>query len=203
MTGVERAAHLASLGAGFDSPALASQQVFRAALEALARPGRITRVAALRDAPVELEPAACALALALLDQDTTLWLSPALAAGQAGAYLRFHTGCRLAEAPASADFAIVESHELPPFDAFSSGSEDYPDRSATVIVQVGELREGEGWNLEGPGIRGTARVRVGGLALDFPLRWKVNAALFPRGVDLFLVCGRELCGLPRTVRIGG
>jgi len=193
--------NLSSLGAGFDSPALASQQVFRAALEALARPGRIARVDALREAPGELEPAACALALALLDQDTTLWLSPALAAGQAGAYLRFHTGCGLADGAAAADFAIVEAHELPPFDAFAGGSEDYPDRSATVVVQVGELREGEGWTLAGPGIKATTRIRAGGLPADFASRWKANGALFPRGVDVFLACGRELCGLPRTTRI--
>ena len=203
MNGTGITPNLSSLSAGFESPALASQHVFRAALEALARPGRIARVAAVADAPAELEPAACALALALLDQDTTLWLSPALAAGQAGAYLRFHTGCRLADAPASADFAIAEAHELPPLDAFSSGSEDYPDRSATVIVQVGELREGEGWALEGPGVRGTARLRVAGLGSEFTAAWKSNLARFPRGIDLFLACGRELCGLPRTVRIGG
>ena len=197
------ATDLSSLGAGFDSPALASQQVFRAALEALARPGRIARVEAVRGSPAELEPAACALALALLDQDTTLWLSPALAAGQAGPYLRFHTGCRLADTPASADFAIAEAHELPPLDAFSSGSEDYPDRSATLIVQVGELCEGEGWEMEGPGIRGVTRLRAAGLPVEFAAAWKSNRARFPRGVDLFLACGRELCGLPRTVRIGG
>jgi alpha-D-ribose 1-methylphosphonate 5-triphosphate synthase subunit PhnH len=193
--------NLSSLGGGFESPALASQQVFRAALEALARPGRVARVDALLEAPAELEPAACALAIALLDQDTTLWLSPALAAGQAGAYLRFHTGCGLAGYAAAADFAIVEAHELPPLDAFASGSEDYPDRSATVIVQVGDLREGEGWMLAGPGIKGSTRIRAGGLPADFPLRWKANTALFPRGVDLFFTVGRELCGLPRSTRI--
>src|SRR5262249_8921286 len=96
----DRRMNLSSLGAGFESPALASQQVFRAALEALARPGRIARVDASCEVPAQLEPAACALALALLDQDTSLWLSDALRAGQAGAYLRFHTGCRLAESAA-------------------------------------------------------------------------------------------------------
>jgi alpha-D-ribose 1-methylphosphonate 5-triphosphate synthase subunit PhnH len=194
---------LGRLGAGFDSPALASQQVFRAALEALSRPGRIARIDALHEAPAELEPAACALALALLDQDTTLWLSPAIRAGQAGAYLRFHTGCRVTEVAAEADFAIAEGHELPPLEAFSAGSEEYPDRSATLIAQVGELREGEGWTLAGPGIRATARVKVAGLPADFVRDWQANHARFPRGVDVFLACGRELCGLPRTTRVEG
>ena len=197
------APNLSGIGAGFDSPALASQQVFRAALEALARPGRIARVEAVREAPAELEPAACALALALLDQDTTLWLSPTVGGGQAGAYLRFHTGCRLADSAAGADFAVAEAHELPEIDAFSAGSEDYPDRSATLIVQVGELREGEGWSLAGPGIKGVARIRAGGLPADFVVSWKRNHTRFPRGVDVFLASGRELCGLPRTTRIEG
>lgn len=192
---------LAELGAAFSSPAFGSQMVFRAALEALSRPGRMMRLASDAQAPEGLNAAACALALALLDQDTRLWRSPGLAGGAAGAYLRFHTGCSLTEDAHAAHFALLAGAELPRLDDFSSGSDDYPDRSATLIVQVDSLREGSGWRLSGPGVKGAARLAVGGLPADFSSRWEVNAAAYPRGLDMFLACGEYVCGLPRTVRI--
>jgi alpha-D-ribose 1-methylphosphonate 5-triphosphate synthase subunit PhnH len=199
--GAHLSAHLSDLGAGFASSALASQRVFRAALEALARPGRIARVEAAAEAPPEFHPSSCALALALLDQDTRLWLSPSLRTGKAATYFRFHTGCVLATEAGQADFALAAATELPPLEAFGCGSEDYPDRSSTVVIQVGSLREGEGWRLSGPGIKTTARLAVGGLRGEFPGEWAKNRRLFPRGVDVFLACGSELCGLPRTTHI--
>jgi len=194
-------AHFSDIGAGFLSPALASQQVFRAALDAFARPGRIARVEAAAEGPPELHAATCALALALLDQDTRLWLSPSLRTGSTANYLRFHTGCVLVAEAGLADFALAAAAELPPLEAFGCGSEDYPDRSSTVVIQVGSLREGEGWKLSGPGIKATARLAAGGLRGEFPGEWAQNRRLFPRGVDVFLACDGELCGLPRTTHI--
>src|SRR5262249_4151651 len=163
---------------------------FRGALEAMSRPGRVQTVSAPFDAPKELERAACALALTLLDQDTCLWFAPKLAG--AASYLRFHTGCTLAAGQAAADFALLDGTELPRLDAFRVGSDDYPDRSATLIIQVRSLEEGPGLRLSGPGIRGTARVAIGGLGEAFWLFWGANRALFPRGVDVFFASGERL-----------
>lgn len=192
---------LARVGAGFRSPALASQQVFRAALDALARPGKITQVAAVAEPPAGLHDAACALALALLDQDTRFWLSPGLLGGAAASYIRFHTGCSHISEAGRADFALAVAAELPLLETFGRGTEDYPDRSASVVIQVDALVEGEGWTLSGPGIKGVARLAVAGLPQHFLEQWKANGALFPRGVDVFFTCGERLCGLPRTTRI--
>ena len=191
---------LASVGPGFSSPALDSQRVFRGALEALSHPGRIVRIeAGTADSPA-LHPAAAAIALALLDQDTRLWLSPSFR-GSAAAYLRFHTGCVLEADAARADFALVHWREMPALDQFSAGSEDYPDRSASVIVQVQELSAEGGWQLTGPGIEETARLGVRGLGPAFISQWQGQHRCFPRGIDVYLACGSMLCGLPRTVRI--
>ncbi|MBV9191004.1 MAG: phosphonate C-P lyase system protein PhnH [Betaproteobacteria bacterium] len=191
--------NLARLGAGFSSPVLDSQRTFRGALEALSRPGRVVTAGGPAEVPRNVAESACALALALLDQDTTLWLSPLLA--PVGGYLRFHTGCRLVSQEAEADFALLDSAELPSLDLFRCGSDEYPDRSATVIVQVPTLEAGSGLRLSGPGIRGSVRVAIGGLHEAFFLYWGRNRALFPRGIDVFFACGPLLCGLPRTTRI--
>lgn len=192
---------LSALGRGFGTPPLASQAVFRRALEALSRPGRIVKIDCDAETPAGLDAASCALALALLDQDTTLWCSPSVGRLRIGGYLRFHTGCTLVERCEDAQFVLAAGPELPALERLAAGSEDYPDRSATVIVQVDALREGGLWRLCGPGIRDTASIGCAGLPAAFTAQWQRNAALYPRGVDLFLACGSLVCGLPRTTRL--
>lgn len=186
---------------GFADPVLDSQRVFRECLEALSHPGRLIVSACDLPPMPALDAAAGALLLALLDQDTRLWLSPGLVHGQAAASLRFHTGCTLADSPGDADFALVSGPaELPPLDAFGTGSDEHPERSATIVLQVPALLPA-GWRLTGPGIRGEGRMSAPSLGAGFLSQWEHNRSRFPRGVDLFLTSGARLCGLPRTTRL--
>jgi alpha-D-ribose 1-methylphosphonate 5-triphosphate synthase subunit PhnH len=137
----------------------------------------------------------------LLDSDTRLWLSPGVAVGEAAMSLKFHTGCSMAALPREADFALVAcAEELPAFDAIGAYSRTYPERSATVVLQVPVLLE-SGWRLTGPGIRDEARLSVPALGRGFPSQWERNRERFPCGIDLYLVCGERMCALPRTTRI--
>ena len=199
---------LTGVGAGFADPVFESQAAFRCCLAALATPGTVVTLGTGLESMAGLHPAASALLLALLDQDTRLWLSPGLEAGRIAASLKFHTGCSFAATPAEADFALVDgAEELPPLESFSAGSQEYPERSATIVLQVPGLagsgrREVEGaWRLSGPGIRDEARLSVPALGDAFLQQWEQNRRRFPRGVDLYLSCGERLCGLPRTTRI--
>jgi alpha-D-ribose 1-methylphosphonate 5-triphosphate synthase subunit PhnH len=192
---------LASVGPGFADPVLESQAAFRGCLSALATPGALVSVGAGLEPLPGMHAAASALLLALLDQDTRLWISPGFATSPVATTLKFHTGCTFAASPGEADFALVSAaEELPPLDAFSAGSAEYPERSATVVLQVPVIL-GAGWRLTGPGIRGEARLSVPALGAGFLPQWERNRARFPRGIDLYLTCGEILCGLPRTTRI--
>lgn len=195
------ALELAGVGSGFSDPVFDSQAVFRGCLAALSTPGTIVSLEAAMDPIPGVHLAAGMLLMALLDQDTRLWLSPAAERSRVAAHLKFHTGCALAASPAEADFALVAGpQELPSLDAFSAGTEEFPERSAIVVVQVPELR-GAGWRLSGPGIRDEARLSAPALGAQFIAQWERNQMRFPRGVDLYLVSGDRLCGLPRTTRI--
>jgi alpha-D-ribose 1-methylphosphonate 5-triphosphate synthase subunit PhnH len=192
---------LADVGPGFADTTLESQAVFRRALAALSRPGSLQECGEVPVPPTGVQPAAGALLLALLDHDCRLWLSPSLTGAAAG-YARFHTGCLVVRDTRQADFALVASpSELPPLGSFGQGTDDFPDRSATLLVQVEALAADGGWRLTGPGIRGECLLRVPGLGADFLAQWRQNAKNFPRGVDLLLVSGTRLCGLPRTTQI--
>jgi alpha-D-ribose 1-methylphosphonate 5-triphosphate synthase subunit PhnH len=195
---------MSRLGPGFDDIGLDSQAMFRVCLSAMANPGRIhpLSVSSPRTVPAGLNRSAAALLLALLDQDTAVWLPPAARQGDCGAYLRFHTGCSLSAASATATFALIDDDcPLPPLAAFAQGSEAYPDRSTTVVVQCRALRERQGWTLRGPGIESHCTLDVEGVVADFPERWAANRAVFPRGVDLFLAAPDAIAALPRTVRV--
>jgi alpha-D-ribose 1-methylphosphonate 5-triphosphate synthase subunit PhnH len=192
---------LPDIDAGLADGAADSQAVFRQGLAAFSRPGTVLECGVQLEPPSGVQPAAAALVLALLDQDTRLWLSRGMPAAVAG-YLRFHTGCVLVGEPGMADFALVASGaELPALDRFDAGSAEYPDRSATIVVQVAGLNERGGWRLSGPGIRGETTVSVTGLGDEFVAQWRRNYKRFPQGVDVFLASGAKLCGLPRTTRI--
>lgn len=196
------AVDLQRVGAGFSDPAIAGQAVFRAVLRALSHPGRVQSVRSDAQPPEGADPAATAVLLALLDPDSTLWLSPTLAAGAAPQYLRFHTGCTLVERPDAARFAWVASAaELPALDAFALGSEFEPEFSTTCIVQVDALDDASGRTLRGPGIRDRQRLAAAGLGAEFVAQWRANHALFPRGIDLLLCAGDRIAGLARTTSI--
>jgi alpha-D-ribose 1-methylphosphonate 5-triphosphate synthase subunit PhnH len=191
------------LAPGFSDPVLASQAVFRTVMEAIARPGSIAEIDVAITPPAPLGIAAAALALALLDFETPFWLDPTLApAPDVDGWLKFHAGAPRAADPASAAFAFVaKPATLPGFDAFDLGSIEYPDRSTTLVLEVETLNDGDAFHLSGPGIKETRTFAAAPLPADFVDRMAANRALFPRGVDIVLTCGRSLAALPRSVQL--
>lgn len=200
---------LAALGPGLSDPVFDAQAVFRAALDALAHPGRIVNLtepasipAPRAPATTAITPAAAALALALLDADTRVWIDAPLDGEALRAWLRFHTGCVFVSRPDQADFALLGSLAAAgDLDAFAAGDDEHPDRSTTLIVQVASLEaRGPGaMRLRGPGIRSSATLAAAGADPGFVARWQARRALFPRGNDLFLARGARLAALPRGV----
>lgn len=190
------------LRAGFHHEAFGSQAAFRTALQALAYPGRIWPMSIEADVPPGGHAASSVLMLALLDADTALWLSPALAACPVGHWLRFHTGCRLTSDLRQAQFVWVGTGDpVPALSALALGSDADPQTSATLLLDVPDLQGGEPYVLSGPGIAGEQTLAVRGLPTNFAAQWADNHAAFPRGVDLLLASDRALVGLPRTVRV--
>jgi alpha-D-ribose 1-methylphosphonate 5-triphosphate synthase subunit PhnH len=81
---------------GFADLVLGAQSVFRAVMEALARPGSVQSIASDALPPAPLTPELGAVALTLCDHDTLVWLDPVLAANEAvTAWLAFHCGAPL------------------------------------------------------------------------------------------------------------
>jgi alpha-D-ribose 1-methylphosphonate 5-triphosphate synthase subunit PhnH len=184
---------------GFADPVHDAQACFRAVLDAMARPGVVHALSAAPRPPVPLAPATAAVILTLCDAETPLWL----ARGPLEAYewIAFHTS---AQTTAVEMCAIGVAIGLPPeLSRLPAGTDDAPQDSATLILQVGSLARGAPFALRGPGILGTRTLNVDGLPEEFDLasQWRANHALFPRGVDLILTAGDHLAAVPRSVML--
>ncbi len=189
---------------GLADPVLDAQRIFRAVLDAMARPGTIATLPPLPAAPAPLDPATTAVILTLADQETTVWLDRAADAAAVRRHLRFHCGCPLTADATLADFAVIaDAQAMPPLAAFNTGSDEYPDRSTTLIIQLPGLSGGEAWTLAGPGIRERATLGLPGLPAGFRDQLAENHLGFPRGVDLIFTCGARAIALPRSTRLEG
>src|SRR5215469_137196 len=152
--------------AAFADPVFDSQRTFRELLQAMARPAVPRGLPVLPPSPAPVAPAAMAIVLTLCDATTSVWLQQP--DEDAVRHVRFHAGLKLVEQARDADFALIsDAASMPSLGAFASGDPKYPDRSATLIVQVDAFRTGEGMRFAGPGIRDTETVAIDGLPGDF------------------------------------
>lgn len=191
------------LAPGFTDPVHDAQGTFRAVMDALARPGLPRPLSSGLVPPPPLTPELAAVALALADADTPVWLDAALAAApEVAAYLRFHTGAPLTDDPARAAFALIrEPGRCLPLSDFAPGTPAYPDTSTTLVLALDAITEGEGLHLAGPGVRGTVRMAPRPLPANFLAQIAANRADFPLGVDLILTAPGRVAGLPRSTNV--
>ncbi|MES9947224.1 MAG: phosphonate C-P lyase system protein PhnH [Candidatus Thiodiazotropha sp.] len=167
------------------------QQNYRALLEAMSRPGKVNVImqetrdqtytailATLLDAEVSLaDPDG------LLDETT--W--PMLQANSAK--------------PQEADYVLCSGDRPPSFQP-KLGSLPSPEQSATLIIKVDSLSQGEmNLLLSGPGVDGTTRCAITGLDPDWFIKRVSWVSAFPLGVDLLLVDDTSVLALPRTTKV--
>jgi alpha-D-ribose 1-methylphosphonate 5-triphosphate synthase subunit PhnH len=183
--------------AGFADTVQHAQLTFRAVLEALSRPGTVQRVVAPAEHPAELETAEAALLLTLADGDAAPWLAGAPL--EAAAYCRFHCGVSPLAAPEQARFAFLLGASPLPLTRFNAGEAELPEQAATLIVRVPALQGGARVQLSGPGIETFCEVAPR-VEPAFWAAWQHNRAAYPLGVDVLLVAGDQVMGLPRGTR---
>ncbi len=182
---------------------LSSQAVFRATMAAMAHPGRPVAIAeppAPFGPPAPLNPAAAAVCLTLADVDAPIWLDDAAGTDAVRRYLQFHTGAPIAPSSGQAAFAVIAG-AVPELSSFAQGSDAFPERSTTLIVQVPALSANGPLTLRGPGIDGGRTLGVDGPGAEFWRDWRHNVARFPRGVDVVFAAHALICGLPRGIQV--
>lgn len=191
-----------SFDGGFADPVFASQDVFHAIMHAFSRPGTVAVLGERASGPAPLCAAASSILLTLCDYDTPVWFEAAEAMRQAATWLTFHSGAPICEQPQKAAFLVLSNAtDAAQWQAFARGTSEYPDRSATLVLPVASLSGGNPLELTGPGIETTFTVSPSGLPEGFAGAMRANAATYPLGFDVILVCASKAIALPRTTRI--
>lgn len=187
--------------AGFADPTHDAQRAFRAVLDALAHPTQAFGVAGPDTAPSELGPGLAAVALTIFDESCVVWLDSRRTDSVVPEWLAFHTGVRTTADPAIADFVVCEPATMPHLGDLRVGSDEAPDRSATVLIDARGTLGCRVFAAAGPGINGTRDYSANWADEDFAAQWQTNTEKFPRGVDLLIVGQADVTGLPRTTRL--
>ena len=182
-----------ALEGGFAEAPIDAAHAFRSAMTAMARPGSIHSISGAV-APAPVSEAAATLLLTLCDPETPVYLAGAHDTAEVRGWITFHTGAPLVPA-ADAMFALGAWAALGRLDPYRVGTSEYPDRSATLIVEMPELTA-SGATLRGPGIKDTAS-----LSLPEVTAFARNAGLYPLGCDFFFTCGRSVAALPRSTKV--
>ena len=190
------------LTAGFEDKVFGATASFRAVLEAMSRPAKVLPLPLVPEAPVGLRAGSVAVLLTLADVDTPVWLAPECDTPQARAHLRFHAGCPIVETPSQAAFAVMSvASDLSASNAMSVGTAEFPDRSATVILESDALVADSGPYFSGPGIKDRRRFDVVRAPKALWPRVAANCTLFPRGLDWIFTSPTHLAALPRTTEV--
>jgi alpha-D-ribose 1-methylphosphonate 5-triphosphate synthase subunit PhnH len=194
---------IAELPAGFADKVASAQSTFRSVMDAMARPGSVQQVAAAVGTPPSVMRGTAAIALTLFDHDTPIWLDARMSeTTDVAKWLKFHSGAPVVADSSICHFALIgKAAALPDLDRFSFGTDEYPDRSTTLIVQVESLTQGRDYQLRGPGIDGSVVLRATIAPNDLFDRLAINARLFPRGIDVVLVSDDKIVAIPRTTRL--
>ncbi|WP_136610668.1 phosphonate C-P lyase system protein PhnH [Sinomonas albida] len=185
---------------GFSDATRDAQRAFRAILDALSHPTQRYPLNGPAHPPAALGSGLAAVALTVLDEDSTVWLGGALDDREVAAWLDFHTGARRVGA-ASADFVFAAPASLPALGSLRLGTDEAPHLSTTAVLDVRGCQGMGSFTAEGPGINGSTTFNAPWADGRFAEQWRANTAVFPRGVDLLLVDADEISALPRTTRL--
>ena len=184
---------LRSLSGGFENAPIDASRAFRAVLNAMARPGVIEPITGAQG-PAPMSSAMATVMLTLCDPETPIYLAASHNTPDIRDWIAFHIGAPIVTADKAA-FAIGTWDTLCPVTQFPIGTSEYPDQSATVIVDVEHLDQ-HGATLRGPGIKDTAQ-----LNLPDVVAFQMNTVLFPLGLDFILTAGDQVAALPRTTKV--
>lgn len=175
-----------------------ARTVFLACMHALCSPGTAVDIPGTPglagDAGLD---GAAAILLALLDEGLTLGVSGSAAAQRTAARVCELTGATRTDID-RADWVLVEGPAAEAIALAPRGTAFAPQAGATIVIAA--AGEPLPMSVVGPGVQGVARTAV---ALDTLAARAFTAANAdsPCGVDLLVVNGSQVTGLPRSVRV--
>lgn len=181
-----------------------SQIVFRSILDGFSYPGKVIDLSFLKIDPCfGLNKACIGILFTLLDQEVSFTISPYTK--EIEKYFFVHTQTKL-ENVKNADF-VLSLGKLSEIDEVKKGDLLYPERGATVIYIIEEMREEKRTDflnlvLTGPGIKEKREISLKGIDKEEILKIKEVNNEFPLGVDfIFTDEKNKVFCLPRSTEV--
>ena len=129
---------------GFANTDFQTHNTFQAIFKAISNPGKRIYVNNEIDIPEDLNFAAAASCLILLDVETLFWTDLSWDSATIG-WLRHHCECTIVSEPCMANCALItRPNVMPPLDHFRIGENESPANTATLIIQVDDIYENKG-----------------------------------------------------------
>ncbi len=186
----------------FENPAHDSARAFRSILDAMANPGRVYSFRPSVKAPAGLGPEAAAVALVLSDFQSPIWLESDLRTDEILQYIKFHTGAPIVDSKSEAMFAFIDATlAIPCLAGYPMGTQEYPDRSATLVIKAERLTANPDVTFKGPGIQSTRGFSAPHLSPAFWSSMIASRTGFPLGMDVIFVGSHQVAALPRSTQI--
>lgn len=168
------------------------QGYFRLILEAMSYPGKCLEVSVQPND----ESMVMTVLATLLDNEVSLSDPHSLLQEREWSMLQVKK-----EFEEQADYILCKASESPNFEP-KIGTLPCPEQSATIILVVDRLGEGEHkLKMSGPGIKDREYLSINGFNLDWLLNRDNWNRSFPLGVDYIFVDEHSIAALPRTTKV--
>lgn len=184
-----------TLTPGFTDPVHQAHTCFRAILLAMSSPGCIVNLPVTLHPPIPFSSASAAILLTLTDSATPI--NVAAATEYARRWIDFHCSAPQSDL-AQADFVFAA--QRPALASLKQGSEETPETSASLILDLPHFIHGRRYRLSGPGIE-TSTLMQAPLDEWFVTEWNAMYQRAPCGIDLILCAERQIIALPRSIKI--
>lgn len=177
----------------FSEKSINSSIAFRSLVNATSYPGRTFQTNKI-DKPGILSNAAATILITLCDNESNVYLSKEYDTDEVRDWLIFNTSASISNKQ-NADFVIGPWESLLPLNEFKIGVPEYPERSATLIIEGSKYKKVK-CNINGPGIKNK-------LDIDLPNPELLieNNNLYPLGLDFYFTMDLEILSIPRSTKI--
>lgn len=180
--------------------AMESALIFRVILDAMAKPCTPQNFHSTSGAPSPLFSNTSDLVNTLCDFQSAIWLSASFDTPDVTRHIKFNTGAPIVNIPREATFAILTAQQVSEIGDFNLGTDEYPDRSTTLLIQVDGF-DSDDVELSGPGLKLPISFGAAGLGVAFWAAMIVNHNLYPLGVDVIFISPTAIACCPRSTRI--
>jgi alpha-D-ribose 1-methylphosphonate 5-triphosphate synthase subunit PhnH len=176
---------------------------FRNIMQSMSRPGLIVPIhGSIVDVPAGFADIPAILAVTLADFQTPVWLAPDLNTQAVAKFIRFETGAALCAEPGLATFVFVNTSDAAGvLDQLSTGTHEYPDRAATLIILTNGFDVGQKVEFSGPGIKNCVTVQVADTGQDFWTSLQSINSGYPTGIDVIFAGRDAVLSSPRSTKI--